>query len=226
MQTGSLCVYGAIVIIIVVNIILRVLSLFHWQGSCKISHLHLTQTWTLASLPSVFILVTPHYSNNCNSPRHTVGTHINIIRHARASLPLRWVAFGDSASECPPPALISHCHKSIRERGVVRRLHFLPQSFRLIPPCLLNANIVGKAILLPNNLQINNYRIKVGFLWVRTWKNFVSRSKCSNMALNVITIAISKVTVANHIIKCSLQITNIPSFSMGLYFIMVTTTVV
>lgn len=50
-------------------------------------------------------------------PPHTrhARSHINIIRHA--SLLLWWMTFGDSGSDHPPLGLISHCHKSIRERG-------------------------------------------------------------------------------------------------------------
>lgn len=62
--------------------------------------------------------------------KHARSTHlhINIIRHACTSLLLWWMTFGDSGSEPPLLCLISHCHKSIRERGMFD-VFISPRSF-------------------------------------------------------------------------------------------------
>lgn len=61
----------------------------------------------------------PPPSKHAHTHTHSTHLHINIIRHACTSLLLWWMTFGNSGSEHPPLGLISHCHKSIRERGML-----------------------------------------------------------------------------------------------------------
>lgn len=108
----------------------HILSMYKNQTLSRRRHRTLAKhTDTSQSLARINnLLVSPDYSDDCNTVPSSSQTlpsthththlHINIIRHACTSL-LWWMTSGDSGSEHPLLALISHCHKSIRQRGML-----------------------------------------------------------------------------------------------------------